>query len=92
LLPVLQRHGLLSFPERANRLVRHIERKRLNNPGGYLEKILQRNPDFDPEDEEQETQDRQTDNNQTDRQRGPEATGEILRRLGYVAPGGQEER
>jgi len=46
--PVLERHGLLSDQERARRIIRHIERKQPHNPGGYLESILQKKPDFDP--------------------------------------------
>lgn len=49
LLPVLKRHGIAPDTERGRRLVRYVERKHPNNPGGYLEHILQEKPDFDPE-------------------------------------------
>jgi hypothetical protein len=80
---VLHRHGLLSDHERVNRIIRHIERKNPRNPGGYLESILQRKPDFDPSDGEQPDR-------QTDAQRGPQALGDILRRAGY-GPHGEEQ-
>jgi hypothetical protein len=72
---VLERHGLLSEPERVRRIIRHIERQNPRNPGGYLESILQKKPDFDPWEEEETT-------NRTDRQ-GPMAVGDILRQVGY---------
>jgi hypothetical protein len=78
--PVLARHGIFSDQERANRIIRHIERKNPNNPGGYLESILQRNPGFDPH-EEGET---------TNRQQGPKAIGDILRNDGWPDPANGE--
>ena len=75
LYPVLERHGLLSEPERVRRVIRHIEQKAPRNPGGYLESILQQKPGFDPWEEEEST-------SRTDRQ-GPVAVGDILRREGY---------
>jgi len=75
LYPVLERHSLLSEPERARRIMRHIERKNPRNPGGYLESILQKKPDFDPWEE-----DHTEPTNSTDRQQGPVALGDILRR------------
>jgi hypothetical protein len=79
LRPVLKRHGLLAEPERARRISRYIERKCLDNPGGYLEKILQRSPDFDPDAGEEGQQEQP---NQTNRQQGPRAVGDILRDMG----------
>jgi len=79
LRPVLERHGLLSFPERAGRIIRHIEGKSPRNPGGYLEHILQQRPDFDPW--EDEPTERTT--NRADRQQGPVAIGDILCRTGF---------
>lgn len=49
LLPVLKRHGIAPHSERGRRLIRYTEQKQPNNPGGYLEKILQEKPYFDPE-------------------------------------------
>ena len=80
LYPVLERHGLLSEPERARRIIRHIERKGPRNPWGYLEGILQRNSDFDPEEETTDT---------TDRSQGAISAGEILRREGWNREAGQ---
>jgi hypothetical protein len=76
---VFERHGLLSEPERVRRIIRHIERKAPRNPGGYLESILQKKPDFDPWEEAETT-------NRPDRQ-GPMAAGEILRQAGYGSRG-----
>ena len=76
---VLERHGLLSFPERAGRIIRHIEGKNPHNPGGYLESILQKKPDFDPWEDEQT----ETTANRTDRQQGAVAVGDVLRRAGF---------
>ena len=69
LYPVLSRHGIEPGSERARRLIRHIEAKGPNNPGGYLESILQKKPNFDPEEPE-------------DRQQGIHSAGDILRRMG----------
>jgi len=77
--PVLERHGLFSEPERVRRIVRHIERKGPRNPGGYLESIFKKNPDFDPWEEEPTTTNRQ----QTDKGQGAISAGEILRRGGW---------
>ena len=80
LYPVLERHGLLSEPERARRIIRHIERKGPRNPGGYLEGILQRNSGFDPAEGTTDT---------TDRGQGATSAGEILRREGWNREAGQ---
>ena len=73
---VLERHGLFSEPERARRIIRHMEQKNVRSYGAYLEKVLQKNPAFDPEEET-------TDSQQTDRGQGAIAAGEILRRGGW---------
>jgi hypothetical protein len=77
---VLQRHGLLSEPERARRIIRHMEQKAVRSHGAYLEKILQKNPCFDPIEEP---------TNSADRQQGPVAAGDILRRAGFGQEAGQ---
>ncbi|GHV49907.1 hypothetical protein FACS1894168_0330 [Deltaproteobacteria bacterium] len=79
---VLKRHDI-SDPDRENRIIRHMERKTLQNPGGYLEKILQQNPAFDPQEET-------TNSQQTGRSQEPQAIGDILRRAGYE-PRGEEQ-
>jgi len=84
LFPVLERHGLLSEPGRARRIIRHIERQSPRNPGGYLESILQKKPDFDPWEEESTDT---TNSQQTDRGQGPVAVGDILRREGWAGRG-----
>ena len=48
LVPVLERHGITPGSDRGRRIIRYIEQKRPKNPGGYLVKILQENPGFDP--------------------------------------------
>lgn len=48
LVPVLERHGISPSSERGRRIIRYVEEKRPDNPGGYLEVILQKKPDFDP--------------------------------------------
>ena len=48
LIAVLQRHGIRSDSVRARHIIQHIEAKQPNNPGGYLESILQQKPHFDP--------------------------------------------
>jgi hypothetical protein len=83
LFPVLKRHGIEIHSERGRNIIRHIEGKAPRNPGGYLESILQRKPDFDPSDGEQPDR-------QTDAQRGPQAVGDMLRRAGY-GPRGEEQ-
>ena len=77
--PVLERHGLFSEPERARRIIRHIEGKNPRNPGGYLESIIRKNPDFDPCDEEPTT----PNSKQADRGQEAVSAGEILRREGW---------
>lgn len=49
LVSVLKRHGISPSSERGRRIIRYVEEKRPNNPGGYLEAILQENPGFDPQ-------------------------------------------
>jgi hypothetical protein len=85
---VLKRHGLLSDHERARRISRYMERKQLDNPGGYLEKILQGNPNFDPDAGEEKQQETPS---QTDRQQGPRAIGEILREMGLPGSAREEQ-
>lgn len=71
LYPVLSRHGIEPGSERARRIIRHIETKNPNNPGGYLESILQKKPYFDPDEPEDSQQDIHN-------------AGDILRRMGYT--------
>ena len=73
---VLERHGVFSEPERARRIIRHMELKNVRSHGAYLEKVLQKNPYFDPEEETPNSQ-------QTERGQGPLAVGDILRREGF---------
>jgi len=75
LTPVLERHGLFSEPERARRIIRHMEQKKVRSHGAYLAKILQADSAFDPEEE--------TTNSQTNKGQGPVAVGDILRREGF---------
>ena len=77
---VLNRHGLFSEPERARRIIRHMEQKNVRSHGAYLEKVLQKNPAFDPEEESANSQ-------QTERGQGPVAVGEVLRREGWTGRG-----
>ena len=49
LVPVLNRHGIAPDSERGRRIIRYTEQKHPQNPGGYLEKILQEKPQFYPE-------------------------------------------
>jgi hypothetical protein len=87
LFPVIERHGLLSEPERAQRIIRHIEGKSPRNPGGYLESILQKNPGFDPWDEEPTEG---TNSQQPARGQGPVAAGDILRCEGWAGRGQEQ--
>lgn len=48
LVRVLERHGIAPDSDRGRRIVRYVEQKQPNNPGGYLKTILQNKPDFDP--------------------------------------------
>lgn len=48
LMPVLERHGISPSSERGRRIMRYAEEKWPDNPGGYLETILQQNPGFYP--------------------------------------------
>lgn len=48
LAPVLERHGIQPSSERGRRIIQYVDLKLPNNPGGYLETILQGKPDFDP--------------------------------------------
>ena len=68
--PVLKRHGVFSEPERARRIIRHMEQKNVRCHGAYLEKVLQKNPAFDPEEE-------------TSQQTGAISAGELLHREGW---------
>lgn len=70
LYPVLSRHGIEPGSDRARRIIRHIEAKKPDNPGGYLESILQKKPNFDPEEPE-------------GRQQGIHSAGDILRQMGH---------
>lgn len=70
LFPVLSRHGIQPNSDRGRRIMQHIEAKRPNNPGGYLERILQEKPHFDPE----ET---------WERQQVIHSAGDVLKRMGY---------
>jgi hypothetical protein len=77
LMPVLSRHGIAPDSERGRRLIRHIEGKHPNNPGGYLESILQKKPYFDPATEES----MERANNKA---QGPITVGEVLCGMGLV--------
>ena len=72
LIAVLLRHGIRPDSERAGRIIRHIEAKQPNNPGGYLESILQQKPHFDPKPEDNPTE-------TSTRQQGPVSVGDVLR-------------
>lgn len=48
LAPVLKRHGIDPGSERGRRLIRYVEQKQPENPGGYLQTILREKPYFDP--------------------------------------------
>lgn len=71
LFPVLCRHGIEPGSDRARRIIRHMEGKNPNNPGGYLESILQKKPHFDPDEP-------------GDTQQDIHNAGDILRRMGYT--------
>ena len=77
---VFRRHGIMPGSDRARHIVSHLEDRQPQNPGGYLESILQRKPDFDPMPQAYE------DGTINNRQQGPTATGDILRRMGMVQP------
>ena len=79
LYSVLLRHGIQADSERGRRLVYHIEQKQPNNPGGYLEKILQTNPSFDPQGEPGSS-------NTANSRQGPRPIGEALSSLGFPYP------
>ena len=79
LYSVLLRHGIQADSERGRRLVYHIEQKQPNNPGGYLEKILQTNPGFDPQGEPGSA-------NIANNRQGPRPIGEALSSLGLPYP------
>lgn len=55
LVTVLKRHGIEPDSERGRRIIRYTEHKQPKNPGGYVEKILQAKPNFDPESSESPT-------------------------------------
>lgn len=77
LLPVLKRHGIEPDSERGRRIIRYTERKRPENPGGYLEKILQTKPYFDPE----------PDGAFEPPSNGPIGIGDAIKRLGFNPDG-----
>lgn len=76
LLPVLKRHDIEPDSERGRRIIRYTERKGPGNPGGYLEKILQEKPYFDP------SQDG-ADGPVSGRTGGPVSVKDALRDLGF---------
>jgi hypothetical protein len=80
---VLERHGLFAEPERARRIIRHMEQKNVRSHGAYLEKVLQKNPAFDPGEET-------TNSQQTESGQGPVAIGEVLRREGWTDRGPEQ--
>lgn len=71
LFPVLSRHGIRPDSDRGRRIMQHIEAMKPNNPGGYLEHILQQKPHFDPKESE-------------NRQEGVTSIGDALQRMGYA--------
>lgn len=79
LIAVLQRHGIQLDSERAKHIIRHIEAKQPNNPGGYLESILQQKPHFDPTPEGYPTE-------TNSRQQEPVSVGNVLRGMGMARP------
>lgn len=79
LIAVLLRHGIRPDSEKAGWIIRHIEAKQPNNPGGYLESILQQKPHFDPMPEDPPTE---TNN----RQQGLVSVGDVLRGMGMPPP------
>lgn len=46
---MLKRHKIPPDSDQGRRIIRYVEQKQPNNPGGYLEAILQENQGFDPE-------------------------------------------
>jgi len=83
LLPVLKRYGIQADSERGRNLLRYVEAKQAINPGGYLQGILKKEPNFDPAPSGGRTE---YYSQQTIRQQGPCAVGDILRDMNFSMP------
>lgn len=73
IVPVLERHGISPSSERGRRIIRYVEEKRPDNPGGYLQKMLSDKPFFDP----------WTDGIVEQAESGPTEIGSVLQSLGF---------
>jgi hypothetical protein len=85
LFPVLKRHAVETDSIRGRNIIRFVEQKQPRNPGGYLESILQKKPDFDPWPDGQ-------NNKQTTCLEEPVSAGELLRDIGFAPPPRQGEK
>ena len=87
ILPALKRHGIQANSERGGNILHYVEQMHPANPGGYLERILQQKPDFDPLPDgtcpEHGLQ-------QTSRQQGTRSVGDILRNMELPTPQGKD--
>lgn len=73
LVSVLKRHGISPSSEQGRRIIRYVEEKQPDNPGGYLHKILSDKPFFDP----------WTNGIVEQAESGPTEIGSVLQSLGF---------
>ena len=80
ILSVLRRHGIQANSERGRNILHYVEQKQPANPGGYLERILQQKPNFDPVSDGGHTG---HGFQQIERQQEPRSVGDFLRDMGF---------